>query len=201
MKKEKFIISEKQLKDVAKTYPKYGTFFLNKAADWSQATRARNIGNLSQLYLQFGGSTKEEWEEYVIDNLPKKQSIINAKNKMKIMLNNFKKSLRLIDDEIILNWLEDLIFQKSFKGLDLQQRILERVSNEMGCEYRTANAQEESKNIDGFICDEPVSIKPFSFKKKGGHGSVSDINIPIIYYLVDNENQLHIKHNLNKVTT
>jgi len=50
-----------------------------------------------------------------------------------------------------------------------------------GQSYRLANVEEEAKGIDGFIGDEPVSIKPNTYKKTINAGKET-IPYRIIYY-------------------
>ncbi len=46
--------------------------------------------------------------------------------------------------------------------------------------FRLAVANEESKGIDGYVGQTPVSIKPMTYKTK--LGLPESIRIPIIYY-------------------
>jgi len=46
--------------------------------------------------------------------------------------------------------------------------------------YRLANPDEESKGIDGFIGDIPVSIKPETYKIKKGLNE--SIKVKMVYY-------------------
>ena len=69
---------------------------------------------------------------------------------------------------------------KTFAGLRFQEAILKRLAELKGCDYRLAHPNEEAQGIDGFVGDQPFSIKPISFKSKP---SLADsIQVTIVYY-------------------
>ena len=67
---------------------------------------------------------------------------------------------------MVKEWVRDLVIDKTFIGLKFQEAILKRVAKMKKLSYRLSNPQEESKGIDGFIGDVPVSIKPITYKTK-----------------------------------
>lgn len=75
---------------------------------------------------------------------------------------------------------EDLVLEKTFVGLRFQEVILKKVADIQKDEYRLATAQEESKGIDGFIGNNPISIKPTTYKTK--NSLRENIDAKIIYY-------------------
>jgi len=58
--------------------------------------------------------------------------------------------------------------------------ILKRIAKLKGSTYRLANPSEESKGIDGFIGNIPISIKPITYKTKNMLNE--RIEVKIIYY-------------------
>jgi hypothetical protein len=74
--------------------------------------------------------------------------------------------MALIDEDMVRKWVKDLVHTKTYTGLKFQKSILKRVAYRTGKNYRTATPAEEAKGIDGFIGDEPVSIKPMTYKSK-----------------------------------
>ncbi len=79
-----------------------------------------------------------------------------------------------------MKWIEDLIINKTFIGLKFQISIIKSLANKVNEDYRVASPMEESKGIDGYIGDRPISIKPITYKQMG---SLSEkIDIPIIFY-------------------
>jgi len=57
---------------------------------------------------------------------------------------------------------------------------LKRVAAHMGTSYRMADPDEEGKGIDGYIGDNPVSIKPQTYESK--QMLPESIDVKIIYY-------------------
>ena len=68
---------------------------------------------------------------------------------------------------MVRDWVEDLVVGKTFVGLCFQEAIIARVAQLKSCAYRLADADEESKGIDGYVGDTPVSVKPASYSAKG----------------------------------
>lgn len=56
----------------------------------------------------------------------------------------------MIDRKMVREWVEDLVIDKTAEGLIIQEIILETLAERKNVEYRLANPQEESRNIDGF---------------------------------------------------
>jgi hypothetical protein len=65
-------------------------------------------------------------------------------------------------------------------GLRFQEAILKRCAEIEGVDYRLSDFAEESKGIDGYIGDVPVSIKPRTYKIKAA--LQEEISVKIIYY-------------------
>lgn len=160
------------------TYPKYATQILNLANQNSQGTRAKIVGQMSDLIQQFQGSELKDWENWYLEAKP--DAIENAADKVYKMIEAFKVSIQQIDRETVQKWIEELVIVKTYSGLKFQAAILQKVSAYLGKSYRLAVPTEESQGIDGFIGDLPVSIKPITYKLKMGLNEV--ITVPIIYY-------------------
>ncbi|CAB3287312.1 Type-2 restriction enzyme MjaI [Methanocaldococcus lauensis] len=145
-------------------FPKYASQLINLANIYSQATRPKNVGQMSELMKEFkanGGKTFEDWKKWYLSKYP--NAIDEATKKIMEKINDFKKVLNELDEKTIRKWVEDLILVKTFMGLNLQEAILKKVAEEMGKSYRLSTPDEESKGIDGYIGDIPVSIKPSSY--------------------------------------
>jgi len=87
-----------------------------------------------------------------------------------------------IDREMIREWVEDLVIDKTAEGLIIQEIILQQVADRFNVDYTLADREEESKNIDGYLGDQAVSIKPEKYLSKTGQTAQHDISVPIIYY-------------------
>ena len=82
------------------------------------------------------------------------------------MIENFQKVMTKIDKKLIEAWVKDLVIVKTFIGLRFQKAILKAVADKEGKEFRLANPSDESKGIDGYIGNEPISIKPSTYDIK-----------------------------------
>lgn len=166
--KTRFKIPFNEVKELLGTeqfeFPKYSTQLLNLANQNAQGTRPSVVGQMSELIQEFSGQTIEEWEKWYIERHP--EAIQKAAQKVKDMVVNFKAVINLIDDEMIANWVKDLVIIKTFIGLKFQEAILSKIAGLIRTTYRLASSEEESKGIDGYIGDQPVSIKPETYKSK-----------------------------------
>jgi len=178
----KIKISNKEIKELLDIttfeFPKYSTQIINLASQNAQATRPKVVGQMSELIQEFSGRSLKEWEEWYINKHP--DAIQKATEKIAEMIENFRNVMDQIDKELIENWVRDLVIVKTFIGLRFHEAILKKVSNIMGLNCRLAKPPEESRGIDGFIGDIPVSIKPESYKSKMSLNEKIDANL--IYY-------------------
>lgn len=174
--KNKELIQE--LVGETKEFPRYTTQILNLANQNSQGTRPRVVGQLSELIKECPEKTYEGWKEWYLKKHPK--TIENASGKISKMVNNLKDAIQKIDKNMINRWVEDLVIEKTFVGLRFQEAILKKIANIKKEKCRLANPKEESRGIDGFIGDTPVSIKPITYKTK--KSLREKIEVKIIYY-------------------
>lgn len=159
-------------------FPKYTTMIVNLANGIAQATRPKVVGQMSDLIQEFDGTTIEEWIEWYSAQMP--NAISEATAKISAMIAELRKAMDAVDDELIENWIKDLVYTKTFCGLKVQQAVIRYVAQLYNKEWRLATVDEEAKGIDGFIGDKPVQIKAATYKQKGFLNEV--INVPIIYY-------------------
>ena len=160
------------------SYPKYVTQIMNLANQNAQGTRAKIVGQMSDLIQEFEGTALSEWEKWYLESHP--DAIDNATEKVYAMVTLFKDAILKIDKETVREWIEELVIVKTFSGLKFQEAILKKISIHFKKPYRLAKPDEESKGIDGFIGDMPISIKPMTYKTKMGLNEV--INVPIVFY-------------------
>ncbi|MFC1563965.1 MjaI family restriction endonuclease [candidate division KSB1 bacterium] len=180
--KKRIKIANKEIKKLLGTqtfeFPKYSTQIMNLANQNAQGTRPAIVGQMTELIQEFSGKSISDWEDWYLEQYP--DAIENATIRISEMVENFKEVIRLIDRKMIEEWVKDLVIIKTFIGLRFQEAILGKVANIMNTTYKLAVPSDESKGIDGFIGDIPVSIKPDSYKSKK---SLSEsIEVKIIYY-------------------
>lgn len=159
-------------------FPKYTTMIVNLVNGTSQATRPKVVGQMSDLIQEFDGKTLDEWIEWYSAKMP--NAVSDATAKISALMVEIKKAMELIDDELIENWVKDLVYTKTFCGLKVQQAIISYIANIYGKEWRLADKSEEAKGIDGFVGDTPIQIKAETYKQKGQLNEV--IEVPIVYY-------------------
>lgn len=162
----------------AKQFPKYTTQIINLANQNSQGTRPKVVGQLSELIQQCPHKEYEKWKEWYLAKHP--SAIDDAEKKIIGMIEELKKAINKIDEQMVRKWVEDLVIDKTFIGLKFQEAILKRIAKIKNTSYQLATPQEESKGIDGFIGDVPVSIKPITYKTK--NMLREEIKAKIIFY-------------------
>jgi len=160
------------------SFPKYATQLINLANQNAQGTRPEVVGQMSELIQKFRGRKLKEWEKWYLSSHP--EAIEKAKTKIMQMIENFKQVITKIDEEMIRAWVKDLVIVKTFVGLKLQEAILKRVATHTGKSYRISVPEEEAKGIDGYIGNNPVSIKPQTYESK--QMLPESIGVKIIYY-------------------
>ncbi|MCM8823378.1 MAG: MjaI family restriction endonuclease [Candidatus Omnitrophica bacterium] len=159
-------------------FPKYVAPLINLANQYAQGTRPRVVGQMSELIQEFEGKTLSKWEEWYLKKKPK--AIKNATEKILQKLKELKNALTMIDKETVEQWVRDLVIVKTFAGLRFQEAILKKGAEIKGTNYRLSEPEEESKGIDGYIGDIPVSIKPHTYEVKAA--LPEHIGIKIIFY-------------------
>ncbi len=159
-------------------FPKYATQILNLANQNAQATRPKVVGQMSELIKEFTGRTLEEWEEWYLKRHP--DSIDKATKKILEMINNFKDTINQIDESMIRQWVRDLVIVKTFIGLRFQEAVLKKIAEKFDTGYKLSTPEEESKGIDGYVGDIPISLKPITYQYK--KMLTEKIEADIIYY-------------------
>lgn len=168
----------KEISGEAKQFPKYTTQIINLANQNSQGTRPKVVGQLSELIQQCPHKEYEKWKEWYLAKHP--SAVDDAINKILGMIEELRKAINKIDEQMVRKWVEDLVVDKTFIGLKFQEAILKRVAKIKNMNYRLSTPQEESKGIDGFIGDIPVSIKPITYKTK--NMLREEIKAKVIFY-------------------
>ncbi len=164
-------------------FPKDVAPLLNLANQYAQGTRPKVVGQMSDLIQQFSGRTLSEWEKWYLEQKP--DAIRNATEKIVQMLKNLKNTIDKIDSMMVEQWVRDLVIVKTFIGLRFQEAILKKGAEIKGTNYRLSEPDEESKGIDGYIGEIPVSIKPHTYEVKASLPEHIDTKI-IHYKKIDN---------------
>lgn len=170
------------LNEKSPEFPLYTAFLINQANRTAQATRPKIVGQMSELVPQFRKESKDKsyagWKKWYLDKYP--TAIDDATEKTYTQILKFKEAINKIDKKMTKKWIEDLILSKTYVGLCFQEIIIITIANIKKMPYRFSNTQEESKGIDGYIGEIPVSIKPITYKTKDM--IIEEIAAKIIYY-------------------
>ena len=159
-------------------FPTYTTQLMNLANQNAQGTRPRVVGQMSELIQHFTGQTLSEWEQWYLKRKP--DAIRQATEKVFHMVENLREAIEKIDRDMVEQWVRDLVVVKTFMGLRFQEAILRKGAEIKGWNYRLSDFVEESKGIDGYIGEIPVSIKPETYKTKSALHE--NIGVKTIYY-------------------
>lgn len=164
-------------------FPKYALTILNAAMNTAGANKAHTVGQTSEIRKEFRqeypDGTYEDWVEFYNREYNGEKRIDEAIEKTSQMLQNFKEVIDEIDEEMVRDYIHEFIYYKTPQGFDDEHVIFEKLAEVYDREYRSSTAKEEPQGIDGYLDDQPVSIKPESFKRKG---NPDEINAPIVYY-------------------
>lgn len=183
---KRIVITNDQIKKVNGqtdlTLAKYKSPLLNLSNRFAQSTRPIVVGQLSDLFQEFmsteGEHSAEKWREWYFIKKPK--AIENAVAKIKDKLIQMSDAMESITDEDIVSWVNDLVIDKTYKGLYFQEAILIFVSDLIGKDYKRSTPGEESKGIDGYIGSTPISIKPHTYLVM--ESNPEEIDAVMIYY-------------------
>ena len=160
------------------SFPRYTTQIMNLANSNAQGTRPKIVGQMSDLIQEFEGNSFKEWEVWYQERYP--DAIENATDKIFEMIEQFKKTIQFINRDLIHEWVEDLVINKTFLGLKFQEAILKKVAESKKTTYRLSTKEEESKGVDGYIDSTPVSIKPITYQAKSQLSEMISVNM--IFY-------------------
>jgi len=159
-------------------FPKYTTQLMNLANQNAQGTRPNVVGQMSELIEQCPKDNYENWVKWYSEKMPK--AIDEATEKVYEMVQKLASAITVIDKPLVRRWVEDLILTKTFAGFCFQESILKAIAEKRWVKYRRSTPEEESRFIDGYIGDIPVSIKPITYKTKSMLHE--NIDVKLIYY-------------------
>lgn len=180
---KEFKITKNELKKVAdykpKPFPKYMASLINLLNRWARGTADTVVGHMATLAQECPHKDYDKWREWYLKSHPE---AINEATKLIIAkMPDVAKAFEGIDRRIVKEWVEDLVIDKSFWGLKIQEAILIKMEEMTGEKCRLANKEEEKQQIDGFIGDLPVQIKPDTYKT-ASNVKAEVINRKIIFW-------------------
>ena len=164
------------------SFPKYTSQLINWANQNAQGTRPVVVGQMSELFPEFVTTgeeiTIENWRKWYVEKHP--EAFDKATEKIFAQVQNLQKAIPQIDREMVKQWVEDLVINKTFNGMYVQKAILASLAERKNAGFRLATPEEESKGIDGCVGEIPYSVKPDTYKTMG---RLSErIDVKMIYY-------------------
>ena len=163
---------EKLVAEIDPEFPKYTTQIMNTANQNAQGTRPPVVGQMSEIIEEYNAEHPdgdfEDWREFYYREYDGEERIETASEKVFEMVVKMREAAEEINEEMVHRWIEDLVLYETYTGLGRnEEAIFEKLSEEYGTEYHRSTPEEESRGIDGYLKDQPVSIKPETYRQKG----------------------------------
>jgi hypothetical protein len=176
---------EELVANIDPEFPKYTTQIMNTANQNSQGTRPDTVGQLNEIIEEYKerypDGDFEDWKQFYFENYNGEENIEEATDKVFDMVVKMREATEEIDREMVNRWVEDLVLYKTYTGLGRnEEAILKKLSEEYGMPYELGTAEDESKGIDGYLGNQPVSVKPTTYRQKARLNE--EIDAPIVYY-------------------
>ena len=162
--------------------PKYTTYLLNPAINLSQSNRPEVVGQMSDIIEEFREQRPEgnfeDWIEFYFEEYGGEERLEEATQMAYPMVEKMKEAFEQVDRELTHNYLRDLVLFKTYEGFDIQEALLRKLGEIFDADIRRATAEEESRGIDGYVGDQPVQIKPITYKDN----LQEEFDAPVVYY-------------------
>lgn len=163
---------------------KYHSAFLNIVNKDARSSRPETVGKLAtEIFPNYVESaikpSPENWKKYYKDNHSEQYN--NGLKKFKKQFELEKQAINNITEEDLTDYYNDLMFNKTFSGLYVQDEILKDIASEKKATYRKSTALEEGQGIDGYIDDVPYSIKSETYKDSAAKNTET-ISAKMVYY-------------------
>lgn len=171
--------------------PKYASSVINDANRYSGATRTENVSQVSETIQIFRedrtvpNHSLVEWERWYLAKHP--DAITKATNDAWRQFKKMRAELAKVKKEHIEEWERDLIINKTYAGLMIQDAIIKTIAKDLGVESRLSTPEEEGQGIDGYINNVPVQIKSVTYRNEIRNEQFAE-DIVIIYYSKDERN-------------
>jgi hypothetical protein len=170
-------------------FPKYTRGIINLANKDSGGTRPEVVGQMSEIFDPDEFDDYEEWHGWYMEN--HSDSIQEATKKIMDMIERYREAIQEIDEDMVEEWVRELVIEKTAEGLMIETMILRYLSDKHDVEYHQSSSDEESKGIDGYLGEQPISVKPKSYDTKGSTKGREDIDVPLVKYH-DTDNYVYL---------
>lgn len=201
-RKRKIIVPDIQYKEGQNLFdinnspelPKYTCGFINDVNGWAGGSKAENVGQVSEVIKQFRENNPEgsleDWISFhqglegtdiqvikgkgrtkrreTVQMAGIEQGVLDIMNKIEEVKNNINQ----LTEDMVRSWLKNLVYEKTFCGLEAQELILKHIAEKNGFEWILGSMEDEKQGIDGYIIDPngprfyPLQIKSSSYNNE-----------------------------------
>jgi|SRR3989344_1727157 len=191
--KTKIIITKEDIKEIAKykdnNFPKYTSSLMNLLNRWAGGTSDKIVGQMSEEVMLCPYKKYSSWKKWYFKKYPDSinKSINLIMNKKREVLKQYKK----INKKLVRNWVEDLVIDKSYWGIKIQEAVINKLRKLTRKKCRIATKKEERGGYDGFIGIKPIQIKPKSYKNASNVKS-ERLRAKVVYYEKKNDGSYEV---------
>lgn len=174
--------------------PTYTSGFINDVNGWAGGSKAENVSQVSELIKQFREENPDGGlQDWIAFHQALEGTMIRVlkgrgKNKRYEMvrmagveqgvqdimckIEEVKNNINQLTEEKIRLWLKNLVYEKTYCGLEAQKLILCHIAEEHHFEWMLGSVEDEKQGIDGYIIDPngplffPLQIKSSSYSNK-----------------------------------
>lgn len=158
-------------------FPKYTRQLMNLANRTVRATGPKVVGQLTELVPK-APRDYPGWVEWYLREKP--DAIEDATDRLWNQIIKYQAAAGVITKDMVQAWVTDLVLPKTYVGMMTQQAVLDVLATEYHIgPVRRATPEDEARGIDGYLGEEPVSIKPSTYRAMV---LPETIRAPIIYY-------------------
>lgn len=180
--------------NAAPNLPKYTSGFINSVNGWAGGSKPENVSQVSELIKKFREEnpygTLKDWKNYhhslegkdievfkgrglkmkpkIVQMAGIEQGVRDIMAKMEEVKNNISQ----LTEENVRAWLENLVYEKTYCGLEAQRLILKKIAEKRCYDWILGSVEDEKQGIDGYIVDPngpkfyPLQIKSSSYGNK-----------------------------------
>ena len=147
---------------------------INNSNGYAKATKPENVSQVSETIKVFRDDdtvpnhSLEEWEKWYNEHYP--EAIKKATDAAWKKFQEVRDKLAEVKREHIEAWERDLIINKTYSGLMVQDAIIKHIAKELGVNSRLGDTNDEKHGIDGYINDIPdtyIQAKPLEHFAEG----------------------------------
>lgn len=174
--------------------PKYTYSFINNVNSWAGGSKAENVGQVSELIKRFREEnprgTLEDWKRFHQALERTDIQVLKGRGKTKRFdivqmagieqgvrdiiekMDEVKNCINQLTEDKIRSWLENLVYEKTYCGLEAQKLILKKIAEKHNFDWILGEVEDEKQGIDGYIINPngplffPLQIKSTSYENK-----------------------------------